>query len=81
MDDIKTPETHPDHETVGHDFKGLERTYFCDSYDPKIGFWMTGIDKEDDRRNVSERAINRTFHHSTNCRKCVKMYESWTELP
>ena len=74
---IKTPETHPDHPVVGHDFSGTNWTdkktsdnYYCDSYDPRIGYWMTGIEIPEDRRNVSERAINRTFHHQRKCRKC-----------
>lgn len=65
---IKTPQTHPDHHTVGHHFSGTNwervRTeiYFCDSYDPCIGYWMTNVNDPDDRKNVSERAIDRTFH-------------------
>src|SRR5262245_7941462 len=60
--EIKTPETHPDHHTVGHFFKSWPHTYYCDSYDPRIGYWMTNVDDPADRRNVSERAIGRTFH-------------------
>jgi hypothetical protein len=66
--EIKTPETHPDHEVVGKRFRawdtrGLESaTYYCDSYDPRIGYWMTNEADPTDRKNVSERAINRTFH-------------------
>ena len=60
---IKTPETHPDHPTVGHNFKSWDgHTYYCDSYDPAIGFWMTDVDDPGNRRNVSERAIGRTYH-------------------
>lgn len=63
MSEIKTPETHPDHETVGRTFTAWNgERYWCDSYDSRIGFWMTNIDNEGDRRNVSERAIGRTFH-------------------
>lgn len=61
--DIKTPETHPDHETVGSYFKAWNgHLYFCDSYDPRCGFWMTNILNAQDRRNVSTAAIGRTFH-------------------
>lgn len=65
--DIRTPQTHPDHHTVGHLFvatdlmNGDEQVYYCDSYDPRCGYWMTlcnGIG----RKNVSERAIDRTWH-------------------
>lgn len=64
MDDgIITPKTHPDHETVGHNFKGWDgKVYFCDSYDPRIGFWMTEVGNTENRKNVSERAIGRTYH-------------------
>lgn len=58
-----TPESHPDHTVVGHKFVGPFGTYFCDSYDPNLGFWMTNVDDPEDRRNVSERAINRTYHN------------------
>lgn len=60
---LRTPETHPDHETVGRFFVGLGGlVYYCDSYDPHCGFWMTNIHDVQDRRNVSERAIGRTYH-------------------
>jgi hypothetical protein len=58
---------------VGHKFKAWDgHTYICDSYDPAIGYWMTRDDAPVDhradtegkwRRNVSERAIGRTYHH------------------
>lgn len=67
---LKTPETHPDHHTVGKYFcSGWDGViYYCDSYDPSIGYWMTPIDVTDkdwrpvERKNVSERAIGRSFH-------------------
>lgn len=64
---IKTPESHPDHSIVGrywggHSFKhDKTAVYYCDSYDPSIGFWMTNIADSSDRKNISEMAINRTF--------------------
>ncbi len=64
---IKTPQTDPDHHTVGHHYAGwnFERSrseiYFCDSYDPRQGYWMTNVNDPCDRRNVSVRAIDRTF--------------------
>ena len=66
--DIKTPQTHPNHPVVGHNFGGTNNTtlktaiYYCDSYDPAQGFWMTNISDPSDRKNVSERAIGRTYH-------------------
>lgn len=69
---IKTPQTEPDHETIGRRFKAWDgHVYYCDSYDSEIGFWMTREDcppehrNDQDRewrRNVSERAIGRTYH-------------------
>lgn len=67
---IKTPQTHPQHPVVGHYF-GANRVdhreaciYYCDSYDPAQGYWMTNVHEPSDRRNVSERAIGRTFHEA-----------------
>ncbi len=77
MDAIKTPLTHPEHDVVGHDFMAYSSEangparFYCDSYDPQIGYWMTRVDAPREhwgdqhsewRRNVSERAINRTYH-------------------
>lgn len=70
---IKTPETDPDHETIGQTFSGPfgEHLYYCDSWQENAGFWMTRVDAPEEnkadqfgewRRNVSERAIGRTFH-------------------
>ncbi len=60
---IKTPETDPNHYVVGKKWKGHNGyIYYCDSYDSNIGYWMTNINNPEDRRNVSERAIDRTFH-------------------
>lgn len=67
---ILTPETNPDHHTIGKYFKGHGCLYYCDSYDTAIGYWMTpvfgekyaGENSTPERTNVSERAINRTFH-------------------
>jgi len=46
----------------GSYFKYEGAIYKCVSYDPKIGYWMQNVDDPKDRRNVSERAIGRTFH-------------------
>lgn len=69
---IKTPKTDPDHETIGQTFRGHDgHTYYCDSWQENLGFWMTRADAPEDRkqdlhseyrRNVSERAVGRTFH-------------------
>lgn len=64
---IKTPQTHPDHHTVGrhwgaHSIKHENTAiYFCDSYDPSCGYWMTNVHDETDRVNISERAPHRTW--------------------
>lgn len=70
VSNLKTPFTHPNHPTVGHYFGGYgpastnyaTRIYYCDSYDPNMGFWLTSVIDPSDRKNVSERAIGRTFH-------------------
>lgn len=42
--------------------------YYCDSHDPACGYWLTLVDRTSvagaakDRINISERAIDRTFH-------------------
>lgn len=67
MSRLITPETHPDHDTVGRYFGGYsirhQRTtvYFCESYDPRSGFNLRDLADATDLRNVSERAIGRTF--------------------
>lgn len=63
---IMTPQTHLNHETIGQLFvgpsvDGCAGIYYCDSYDPRQGFWMTHFTGQR-RTNVSERAINGTFH-------------------
>ena len=72
---ILTPETHPDHDVIGRRFRFFGGEYICDSYATDCGFWMTPANPEqpypfdlsatprkDERRNVSERAIGRTYH-------------------
>lgn len=65
-----TPETHPDHHTVGKDFMGWSykndkaARWFCKSHD-SAGYNMVNRSDPDDETNVSERAIGRTFHEIT----------------
>lgn len=47
---------------VGHRYRGPEGTFICTAYAPRSGFWMQPEDPSDKPHNVSERAINRTFH-------------------
>lgn len=67
---IKTPQSHPDHHTVGHHFGGYSSVqkgtaiFYCDSYDPRLGYWLTNVADPEDRKNVSEAAIGRTFHEA-----------------
>ncbi len=57
-----------DHHTVGHLFNAHGHTYYCDSWQPNAGYWMTPVNVSAagwlsaKRTNVSERAINATFH-------------------
>lgn len=56
----------PNHHTIGIFFKGWNgQIYYCDSHDSNCGYWMTGVIDPWDRRNISERAIGRTFHEVT----------------
>lgn len=63
-----TPRTHPDDPVVGKRFSawsvrhGKMATYFCEGHDPRSGYWMVNTEDSSDRRDVSERAINTTFH-------------------
>lgn len=43
---ILTPETHPDHDTIGQRFRSHGAEYVCDSYDTACGFWMTPADPD-----------------------------------
>jgi hypothetical protein len=60
---ILTPETSPDHWAIGHLYRGWDgKVYYCDSYEHPQGFWMTEVDNESNRRNVSFLAVGGTFH-------------------
>lgn len=58
MSSIMTPQTHPNHPTVGLRFRAWSiknnkrAVYFCDSFDPAIGFWMTNEQDSTDRTCV-----------------------------
>lgn len=64
-----TPETHPDHPTVGREFGGHDlqdsampgKRWFCFSHD-QFGYWMYATDGSGHWTNISERAIGRAFH-------------------
>lgn len=57
------PKDLPNHHAVGRVFYGWDgQVYYCDSYDPRCDYWMTNVIDPTDRRDVSSRAINRTFH-------------------
>lgn len=46
---------------VGKKYKGYDgKIYICTGYDPAAGFWMK--DENSSLINISERAIDRTFH-------------------
>ena len=50
--------------TIGYRFRAWDkRTYLCTGYDPRHGFWMRSVDEgKPILKNVSERAVGRTFH-------------------
>lgn len=73
---LLTPATHPNHDVVGKLFvaycvyAGRRVVFYCDSYDPRVGYWMRRQDCPPEhmqdvqgmwRRNVSERVIGRGF--------------------
>lgn len=50
---------------VGTYYDGYDGNIFlCFGYDPRQGFWMQNVRDVADKRNVSERAIDRTFHRT-----------------
>jgi len=52
-------------EVVGKKFRGPfnEGEFLCTGYDPRCGFWMQRLDEpEAHLRDLSERAIGRTYH-------------------
>lgn len=64
-DHVLTPLERPQHHAIGRYFIGWDQqVYYCDSYDPRVDYWMTNvIEPTFGRRAVSPRAISRTFHH------------------
>lgn len=65
------------HPTVGRVFRSFGATYRCTSWDRSCGFWMEQLSSvgsnswfpgegPGDRRNVSERAIGRTYQRDRN---------------
>jgi len=65
---VKLAMHYPSHWALGHFFgfmpfdKSEVQTYYCDSWVNNMGFWMTNVNDPTDRRNVSERAPDRTYH-------------------
>lgn len=70
MSEVLKPKDRPGRHAIGRIFTGYSikheksAQYFCDSCDPRIGFWMTNVEDPEDRSNVSERAIGRTYHRA-----------------
>ncbi len=59
---LKTPQTDPGHHVLGRLWVGYPGlVYYCDSYDPRLGYWLTNIANSSDRRNVNEKAPGATF--------------------
>lgn len=77
-----TPETHPEHHTVGHDFMGYSgknkcsARYYCYSHDASGYNLVNRADPEDDK-NISERAIGRTFHLITDYGDGMGEHSQW----
>lgn len=47
---------------VGTRFSHHGELFVCTSYDPLKGLWLESESDPSDRRCISERAVNRTFH-------------------
>lgn len=87
---IRTPRTDPDHKVIGNYVKGIgsvapdykSEIYWCDSYDPSQGYWLTSLSVYGRRINVSERAIDRNFHmvYHNNPDKADSLYCTWGKL-
>jgi hypothetical protein len=60
---ILTVKERPRHHAIGRFFYGFDgQVCYCDSYDPRVDFWMTNVVDSTIRRPVSPRAIGRTYH-------------------
>ncbi len=73
---------------IGSCFRCGEGThvFYCDSYDPNLGFWLTRADaplehlRDEDtdwRRNISVYAVGRTFHIIYNDEDDVMPHSVW----
>ncbi len=61
--DAKEVEQHSYAKRVcGRTFRRMDGSYCCIGYDARWGYWMLHTTDAKDLRNVSERAIGRTFH-------------------
>lgn len=88
--ELKTPTTDPTHYVIGNYLKGIggaerdwkSEIYWCDSYDPRQGYWLTSLTVEGRRINVSERAIDASFHivWHNNPEKSDSLYCNWGKL-
>ena len=72
---FNTPEDDPNHWAIGRYWRGAHHHvnesrycfWWCDSHEEHHGFWLTEVDNDGElvpdgvRKNVSERAMNRTF--------------------
>ena len=51
---------------VGNIFVGdswaISKVWICIGYDPGCGFWMENIEDSNELTNISERAIDKTWH-------------------
>ncbi len=47
---------------VGNKYKSNDKVWICIGYDPGCGFWMENIEDSNELTNISERAIDKTWH-------------------
>lgn len=75
-------------EHVGHTLRGPGHSrdiFVVVEYDPQVGLWVLNLTHRNDPqrlRCLSERAVDRTYHHDTErCAKCqVANYAYWAKL-
>lgn len=61
--DVLTPKERPNHHAIGRYYRAWDgQVYYCDSYDPRVDYYMTNVLDASHRKDVSPRALGRTFH-------------------
>jgi len=60
---IKTVKELPQHHAVGRFFRAWDgQVYYCECYDPRVDYIVVNVVDPTIRKDISPRAIGRTFH-------------------